>query len=57
MRIDRVDHLLLTVVDLDRTCRFYQETLGFEMVTFAGNRARSGIWSAKDQSSPDGRGI
>jgi catechol 2,3-dioxygenase-like lactoylglutathione lyase family enzyme len=33
-----VDHLVLTVADLDRTCRFYQETLGFEMVTFAGNR-------------------
>jgi catechol 2,3-dioxygenase-like lactoylglutathione lyase family enzyme len=35
MHIDRLDHLVLTVADLDRTCRFYQETLGFEMVTFA----------------------
>jgi len=31
-------HPLLTVADLDRTWRFYQEMLGIEMVTFAGKR-------------------
>lgn len=38
MKIDRLDHLVLTVVDLDRTCAFYQSVLGMEVVTFQGNR-------------------
>lgn len=38
MHIDRLDHLVLTVADIDRTCRFYQQALGFEVVTFRGNR-------------------
>jgi catechol 2,3-dioxygenase-like lactoylglutathione lyase family enzyme len=38
MNIDRLDHLVLTVVDIDRTCQFYQQVLGFEIVTFRGNR-------------------
>ena len=38
MNVERLDHLVLTVADVDRTCRFYQETLGFEVVTFAGTR-------------------
>ena len=36
--IDRLDHLVLTVADIDRTCAFYAETLGFEVVTFKGDR-------------------
>ena len=38
MEIDRLDHLVLTVADIDRTCRFYQQVLGFETVTFRGGR-------------------
>jgi catechol 2,3-dioxygenase-like lactoylglutathione lyase family enzyme len=38
MKIDRIDHVVLTVRDLDRTCEFYQSVLGFEVVTFAGGR-------------------
>ena len=38
MNVERLDHLVLTVADVDRTCRFYQETLGFEVVTFASVR-------------------
>ncbi len=38
MKIDRLDHLVLTVADLDRTCSFYQSVLGMEVVTFQGNR-------------------
>ena len=38
MHIDRLDHWVLTVADIERTCRFYTEILGFEMATFAGNR-------------------
>ncbi|MFI7102488.1 VOC family protein [Streptomyces sp. NPDC050161] len=40
MRIDRLDHLVLTVQDIDTTVAFYTEVLGMEVVTFrAGRRA------------------
>lgn len=38
MKIDRLDHLVLTVADIDRTCTFYQAVLGMEVITFQGNR-------------------
>lgn len=38
MKIDRLDHLVLTVRQLDRAVRFYTEVLGFKAVTFAGGR-------------------
>jgi catechol 2,3-dioxygenase-like lactoylglutathione lyase family enzyme len=37
--IDRIDHVVLTVQDLDRTCAFYEQTLGMKPVTFGGRRA------------------
>ncbi len=36
--IDRIDHIVLTVFDLERTLDFYQRVLGMEPVTFAGGR-------------------
>jgi catechol 2,3-dioxygenase-like lactoylglutathione lyase family enzyme len=36
--IDRVDHLVLTVRDVEATCAFYAQVLGMEPVTFAGGR-------------------
>jgi len=36
--IDRIDHVVLTVFDLDRTLDFYSRVLGMEPVTFAGGR-------------------
>lgn len=41
MQIDRLDHLVLTVADIERTCNFYSRVLGFEVVTFgtAGRKA------------------
>jgi catechol 2,3-dioxygenase-like lactoylglutathione lyase family enzyme len=38
MKIDRIDHFVLTVRDLDATCAFYSRVLGMEVVTFAGGR-------------------
>jgi catechol 2,3-dioxygenase-like lactoylglutathione lyase family enzyme len=38
MNIDRIDHFVLTVRDLDATCDFYARVLGMEVVTFAGGR-------------------
>jgi len=36
--IDRIDHIVLTVFDVDRTIDFYSRVLGMEPVTFAGGR-------------------
>ena len=36
--IDRLDHLVLTVFDVDRTIAFYSGVLGMQPVTFAGGR-------------------
>ncbi|WP_066945013.1 VOC family protein [Streptomyces lushanensis] len=38
MRIDRLDHLVLTVADIDTTVDFYARVLGMTPVTFAGGR-------------------
>ncbi len=38
MRIDRLDHLVLTVADVQATCDFYQRVLGMEVVTFGEGR-------------------
>ena len=38
MKIDRVDHLVLTVYDLERTCEFYSRVFGMEVVTFGDGR-------------------
>ena len=38
MRIDRLDHLVLTVTDVNATVDFYQRVLGMEPVSFKGGR-------------------
>ncbi|MEK6437873.1 VOC family protein [Pseudonocardia sp. T1-2H] len=38
MRIDRLDHLVLTVADLDATIAFYRDVLGMEAQTFGDGR-------------------
>lgn len=38
MQINRLDHLVLTVADIERSCQFYRQVLGFEVVTFRGDR-------------------
>lgn len=38
MRIDRLDHLVLTVADLDATVDFYTSILGMKAVTFGAGR-------------------
>lgn len=39
MKIARIDHLNLTVADIDRTCEFYQRVLGLERVSWGKGRA------------------
>ena len=38
LAIDRIDHLVLTVHDVDRTVDFYARVLGMEPITFAEGR-------------------
>ncbi|MDT8914910.1 VOC family protein [Amycolatopsis sp. PS_44_ISF1] len=38
MRIDRLDHLVLTVADVEATVAFYTRVLGMTEVTFRGGR-------------------
>lgn len=38
MHIDHLDHLVLTVADIQRSCDFYQKVLGMDVVTFKGGR-------------------
>ena len=38
MRIERIDHFVLTVRDIAATCAFYARVLGMAVVTFGGGR-------------------
>lgn len=38
MHVDSLDHLVLTVKDVEAACAFYTRTLGMEVVTFGGGR-------------------
>jgi len=38
MKISSIDHIVLTVNDIDTTCKFYSRVLGMEVVAFKGNR-------------------
>ena len=38
MRVERLDHLVLTVADIDASCTFYQRVLGMQVVTFGQGR-------------------
>jgi Glyoxalase/Bleomycin resistance protein/Dioxygenase superfamily len=47
MRIDRLDHLVLTVADVGRTVEFYERVLGMQAVTFGGGRRALRFGTAK----------
>ncbi|MCU4490372.1 VOC family protein [Acinetobacter ursingii] len=38
MRISHLDHLVLTVAEIEATCNFYQHVLNFEVIEFGENR-------------------
>ena len=47
MNIDRLDHLVLTVADIEATCRFYETVLGMKTVTFGEGRTALHFGQAK----------
>lgn len=38
IHLERLDHLVLTVADIDRSCDFYQCVLGMQVVRFGAGR-------------------
>jgi catechol 2,3-dioxygenase-like lactoylglutathione lyase family enzyme len=38
MKIDRLDHFVLTVADIDASCDFYARVLGMDVVSFGEDR-------------------
>ena len=38
MQINRIDHLVITVADIERTVDFYQRVLGMQRIEFTGGR-------------------
>lgn len=54
MKIDAIDHIVLTVKDIDATCEFYARTLEMEPVTFGGGRRALAFGSQKINLHPQG---
>ena len=55
MHIDSLDHLVLTVADIDISCAFYQRVLGMEVITFGAGRKALAFGSQKINLHPAGR--
>jgi catechol 2,3-dioxygenase-like lactoylglutathione lyase family enzyme len=55
VRIDRLDHLVLTVADVDRTVKFYQRVLGMQPVTFGDGRCALAFGGSKINLHQAGR--
>ena len=53
--IDRIDHLVLTVRDIDAACDFYSRVLGMRVVTFASGRKALEFGSQKFNLHQAGR--
>ncbi len=47
MNIDCIDHIVLTVKDVQATCDFYSKTLGMEVVRFGNGRTALSFGSQK----------
>ena len=58
MKIERLDHLVLTVADIEHSVRFYGQTLGMERINFAAGRVALAFGQQKYQvTSRGGRGV
>ncbi len=55
MQIDRLDHFVLTVQDIEISIAFYQQVLGMQPVTFAGGRRALSFGSQKINLHQAGR--
>ena len=47
MRVDRLDHLVLTVASIEATVTFYTQVLGMDVVTFGSGRTALAFGTSK----------
>ena len=52
MKIDSLDHVVLTVGDIDVTAAFYSKALGMEVVTFGNGRKALSFGAQKIKQHP-----
>ena len=57
MQIERIDHLVLTVADVEQTIAFYAEVLGMKAVSFGAGRRALGFGDQKINLHQVGREI
>jgi catechol 2,3-dioxygenase-like lactoylglutathione lyase family enzyme len=55
MRIARLDHLVLTVADVEATCAFYARVLNMDVVTFGNGRKALAFGEQKFNLHQSGR--
>ncbi len=55
MKIDALDHLVLTVRDIKVSCDFYSSVLGMEVITFGAGRIALSFGSQKINLHQQGR--
>jgi catechol 2,3-dioxygenase-like lactoylglutathione lyase family enzyme len=55
MKIDRIDHIVITAFDVERTIDFYSRVMGMEPITFAGGRRGLAFGRQKINLHPSGR--
>lgn len=55
MQVEGLDHLVLTVKDIERSCDFYRNVLGMDVVTFAGGRKALAFGQQKINLHEQGR--
>lgn len=55
IRVEAIDHLVLTVADIAATCAFYSRVLGFETVTFGDGRTALAFGNQKFNLHQKGR--
>jgi len=55
MKIEAIDHVVLTVRDMEATCDFYSKVLGMEIVTFGQGRKALAFGSQKINLQQFGR--
>lgn len=56
-KINRIDHLVLTVADMEATCSFYEKALGMRVVTFGENRKALAFGNQKINLHKKGREV
>ena len=47
LKIERIDHFVLTVRNVEKTCEFYGRVLGMETVTFSGGGRKALVFGAQ----------